>query len=87
MNNLVAGLSAGIAIVVLTAALLARRRFNRTIDALDRRLAEAQTKVGARSNLPGAVIALATRLGSDRTNPARFVDIRQTGTMWFKPGG
>jgi hypothetical protein len=87
VSRLAAGLSAGIGVIGLTAALLAGRRFNQKLDALDRKLAEAQTNTRARSDLPAAVAELATRMGADGTNPARFVDIRQTGTMWFKPGG
>ena len=71
----------------MTAALLARRRFYQTLDALDDQLAEAQTNVSPRSDLPGAVTRLAIRMGANRISPAQFVDVRQTGTMWFKPGG
>lgn len=87
MRHLIAGLSGGIGVIGMAAALLVRRRFNHRIDALDRQLADAQTNVGARSDLPAAIAELARRMGADDAHPARFVDIRQTGTMWFKSGG
>ena len=87
MRNLTSGLFAGFGVIGITAALLARRRFVQKLDALDTQLAEAQINVGPRSDLPTAVTELAMRMGADRVSSARFVDIRQTGTMWFKPGG
>jgi hypothetical protein len=70
------------------AGLLAvRKRFERTLDALDRQLADAQTGTAPRTDLPDAVMALAIRLGANRLAPASFVDLRQRGTMWFKPDG
>ena len=87
MRHLIAGLSAGIGAIGMSAALLARRRFNHRIDVLDQQLVDAQTDVGERSDLPTAIAELAKRMGAGGAHPARFVDIRQTGTMWFKPAG
>ena len=87
MRRFTSGLIAGFGAIGMTTALLARRRFNQKLDALDAKLAEAQTNVSPRADLPAAVTALAMRMGADRVSPTHFVDIRQTGTMWFKPGG
>jgi hypothetical protein len=73
--------------VGLTAAIMARMRFVEKLDVLDQRLADAQDMAKARTDLPPKVAELATRLGVNSANPARFVDLRQSGTMWFKPGG
>lgn len=77
----------GIAGALGVAALKGHRRFGEQLDALDRKLADAQTGAGARSDLPTEVIDLAARMGTNVTNPAAYVDLRQRGTMWFKPGG
>ena len=87
MRHLASGLIAGLGAIGLTTALLAQRRFNQILDALEGQLAEAQTNANPRSDLPDAVTELAIRMGANRISPAQFVDIRQTGTMWFKPGG
>jgi hypothetical protein len=81
-----AGISA-IGALGVTAALVVGRRFGERIDSLDQKLAEAQTHGAARSDLPPEVRALAARLGADAGKIPAFVDLRQSGTMWFKPGG
>jgi hypothetical protein len=68
-------------------ALLAHWRFNRKRDALARHLDNSQIASGARTDIPSEVIALAARLGARSERPTRTIDLRQTGTMWFKPGG
>lgn len=73
--------------VGLTAAFVARGRFVTRVAALDRRLADAQNLSSARADLPAEVAQLAARLGANAVHPARYVDMRQSGTMWFKPGG
>ena len=87
MRHLASGLIAGLGAIGMTTVLLARRRFNQMLDALDQQLAEAQTGANPRSDLPDAVTELAIRIGADPVSPAQFVDVHQTGTMWFKPGG
>ena len=87
MRSVTSGLFAGFSAIGITAALLARRRFVQRLDTLDAQLAEAQTRANPRSDLPTTVTELAIRTGADRVSPAQFVDVRQTGTMWFKPGG
>lgn len=68
--------------------LVARRRFADRLDALDRQLADAQPAMPeARGDLPLEVASLATQLGVSADIPTRYVDFRQTGTMWMKPGG
>lgn len=69
------------------AALVASRRFGKQLEALDQKLADSQTEAAARSDLPTAVVDLAARMGADNTNPAAYVDLSQSGTMWFKQGG
>ena len=87
MRNLISGLVVGTGVIGTAAALIVRRRFVQKLDALDTQLAEAQIRANPRSDLPTAVTELAIRMGADRVSPAQFVDVRQTGTMWFKPGG
>jgi hypothetical protein len=67
--------------------LVARWRFSRKLDALERHLENTQVSSGARTDLPPQIIALAARLGARSDRPTRTIDLRQTGTMWFKPGG
>lgn len=80
----------GVAISLAGAAgaigLLAHRRFTERLDALDQQLADAQVATKARTDLPPEVTALAKRLGASTKHPSRYVDLRQSGTMWFKPG-
>jgi len=71
--------------VGLTLGYMARKRFNERLDALDQRLANAPVVAKLRTDLPPEVSALAERLGASRKHPARYVDLRQSGTMWFKP--
>jgi hypothetical protein len=73
--------------VGLAAAIMTRTRFTEKIDALNQRLAEAQDLTEARTDLPPEVAQLATRLGANSANPSQFIDLRQSGTMWFKPKG
>jgi hypothetical protein len=83
-------LSAALGIVSAAGALMTifvRHRFDQKLDALDQQLANAQQSVEARTDLPPAVTDLARRLGASNVNTARCLDIRQSGTMWFKPGG
>ena len=81
------GLAGAAGAVGLTVATLARKGFTARLDALDERLAEVQAATQIRTDLPPEVTNLANRLGARSTSPARYVDMRQTGTMWFKPGG
>lgn len=66
---------------------IARRRFRRTLDALEHHLEDTQIGPGPRTDLPPQIVALASRLGARSDRPTRTIDLRQTGTMWFKPGG
>jgi hypothetical protein len=79
---------AGVAGAVgLTAAFMVRKGFAQKLDALDQRLSDAQGVTKARTDLPPEVTELAKRLGASSEHPTRYVDMRQSGTMWFKPGG
>lgn len=68
-------------------AILARKRFATRLDALERHLEAVQMLSTARTDLPPQLVALAARLGARSNHPTQTVDLRQTGTMWFKPGG
>jgi hypothetical protein len=57
------------------------------MNTLERQLADAQRVTLARTDLPPAIIELANRLGARADDPARYVDLRQSGTMRLKPGG
>ncbi len=80
-------LAGAVGAVGLTAAFTARKRFSARLDALDERLANAQGVPRARTDLPPEVRALAKISGVSDEHPTRYVDLRQSGTMWFKPGG
>jgi hypothetical protein len=87
IRNVSIPLAGAVSAVGLTAALTAKKRFIGSLDALDQRLADAQFITEARTDLQPEVTELATKLGANGADPARFVDVCQTGTMWFKPGG
>lgn len=79
--------SAAVGALGISAAYLTRRSFSAELDALAQKLADSQTDHVARGDLPAAVRALAMRMGADPDSQVPFVDLRETGTMWFKPGG
>lgn len=69
------------------AAFVVRNWFVAALNALDRQLADVQADVAARTDLPEEVYALARRLGADAGKPSRYVDLRQSGSMWLSPDG
>jgi hypothetical protein len=76
-----------VGVVGLAAKFLISKRFDRLLDALDQQLADTQSAVAPRTDLPPEVASLAKRLGADSANPAHYIDLRQSGTMWLKPDG
>lgn len=75
------------AVAGVMATIVARKRFAIRLDSLVRDLEAGQSACEARTDLPPRIVALAARLGSRRDQPSRIVELRQTGTMWFKPEG
>lgn len=80
-------LAGAVGAIGLTVAFTAKKRFVARLDALDERLANVQGQPQARTDLPSAVKAIARLSGVSDEHPTQYVDLRQTGTMWFKPGG
>ncbi len=77
---------AGVAVISLAAALVARRNFLRHIKHLKRSLENSRAATGVCVNLPPEVIALARRLGVSPAATGRIVRLTQRGEMFFHPG-
>lgn len=84
--NAIRGATISLAGAAGTVGFIAHKRFIERLDALDQQLADAQVAAKARTDLPPEVSTLAKRLGASLKHPARYVDLSQSGTMWFKPG-
>ena len=80
-------LAGAVGAIGLKAALTTRKWFTARLDALGEQPANAGDVPQARTTLPLEVKALTKIPGASEEYPTQYVDLRQSGTTWFKLGG